>query len=240
MCDGDPVTQAQWTAVDRYICDVLVASDPALDAATEARIAAGLPSHDVSPNEGKLLYLLAILRGARAILEIGTLAGYSTIWLARALPPGGRLITLEADPRHADLAGANLSRAGLAAVVDIRVGPALETLPRLAAEGQGPFDLIFIDADKRNNPGYLEWSRRLARPGTLIVADNVVRGGVVADPATADPDAQGVRRFNALVAADPRLTATAVQTVGVKGWDGFALILVTGTKAARHDVSEAG
>jgi predicted O-methyltransferase YrrM len=221
------LTQAQWTAVDQYLCDVLVASDPALDAATAARAAAGLPSHDVSPNEGKLLHLLARMQGARAILEIGTLAGYSTIWLARALPPGGRLVTLEADPRHADLARANLARAGLAGIVDVRVGPAMETLPRLAAERAGPFDLVFIDADKRNNPGYLEWSLKLSRPGTLIVADNVVRGGTVADPTTADPDAQGVRRFNAMIAADPRLAATAIQTVGVKGWDGVALILVT-------------
>lgn len=227
------MSQAQWTAVDRYLCDVLVASDPALDAATAARASAGLPSHDVSPNEGKLLYLLARLRHARQILEIGTLAGYSTIWLARALPAGGRLITLEADPRHADLARANLEHAGLAGVVDVRVGPALETLPRLAAEGQGPFDMVFIDADKRNNPGYLDWSLRLSRPGTLIVADNVVRGGAVGDPATADPDAQGVRRFNALIAANSRLAATAIQTVGAKGWDGFALILVTDDERGR-------
>lgn len=221
-------TRAQWTAVDNYICGMLVPSDPALDAVTEARKAAGVPEHDVSPNEGKFLYLLARVQRARAILEIGTLAGYSAIWLARALPPGGRLVTLEADPRHADLALTNIARAGLAAVVDVRVGPALDTLPRLAAEGWGPFDLIFIDADKRNNPGYLEWSITLSRPGTLIVADNVVRGGAVADPASPDPDAHGVRRFNELIAADPRLTATALQTVGVKGWDGFALIVVDG------------
>lgn len=220
-------TPAQWTAVDRYICGVLVPSDPALDAVAEAREAAGLPEHDVSPNEGKFLHLLARVQRARAILEIGTFAGYSAIWLARALPPGGRLVTLEADPRHADLALINIARAGLAAVVDVRVGPALDTLPRLAAEGWGPFDLIFIDADKRNNPGYLEWSIKLSRPGTLIVADNVVRGGAVADPASPDPDAQGVRRFNELIAADPRLTATALQTVGAKGWDGFAMIMVT-------------
>ena len=161
------VAQARWTAVDQYLCDVLVASDPALDAATAARAAARLPSHDVSPNEGKLLYLLARVQGARAILEIGTLAGYSTIWLARALPPGGRLVTLEADPRHADLARANLARAGLAGIVDVRVGPALGTLPRLVAEGMGPFDLVFIDADKRNNPGYLEWSLS-GSPGVTI------------------------------------------------------------------------
>jgi predicted O-methyltransferase YrrM len=222
------VTQAQWTAVDRYLCGAFVAPDPALDATSASRAAAGLPSHDVSPNEGKFLYLLARMVRARTILEIGTLAGYSAIWLGRALPRDGRLVTLEADPRHADVARANIARAGLAGTVDVRVGPALETLPRLASEGQGPFDLVFIDADKRNNPGYLEWSLKLSRPGTVIVADNVVRGGAVADTANPDPDALGVRRFNELIAATPRLTATAMQTVGVKGWDGFALILVTG------------
>ncbi len=169
-------TRAQWAAVDRYLCGVLVASDPTLAAAIDAREAAGLPAHDVSPNEGKFLHLLARIQGARAILEIGTLAGYSAIWLARALPPGGRVVTLEADSQHAELARANIARAGLAGAVEVRVGPALETLPRLVAEGRGPFDLIFIDADKRNNPGYLEWSLKLSRRGTLIVADNVVRG----------------------------------------------------------------
>ena len=217
----------RWAAVDRYITEMLVESDPALDAAIAGGRAAGLPAHDVSPNEGKLLYLLARIHAARSILEIGTLAGYSAIWLARALPPDGRLVTLEADPRHAGLARANIARAGLAGLVDVRVGAALETLPRLAREGRGPFDLIFLDADKRNNPAYLEWSLRLSRRGTLIIADNVVRDGAVADPRSDDPDVQGVRRFNELIAADPRLTATAIQTVGAKGWDGFALILVT-------------
>jgi predicted O-methyltransferase YrrM len=216
----------RWTAVDEYFTAAFVPRDPVLDAAASAREAAGLPPLDVSPGEGNVLQLLARLRGARTILEIGTFAGYSTIWLARALPPDGRLVTLEADPRHAALAEANLARAGLAGRVDLRVGPALETLPRLAAEGAGPFDLIFIDADKRNNPGYLEWSLRLARPGTLIVADNVVRGGGVAEPGTRDADALGVRRFIEMVAADPRLRAAAIQTVGRKGWDGLALILV--------------
>ena len=216
----------RWAAVDAYITGLLVEPDPGLDAAVAARAAAGLPAHDVSPNEGKLLYLLARIQGARAILEIGTLAGYSTIWLARALPPDGRLVTLEGDPRHADVARANVARAGLTGVVDVRVGPALDTLPQVA----GPFDLVFIDADKRNNPGYLEWSLRLSRPGTLIIADNVVRGGAVADQASPDPDVQGVRRFNELIAADSRLTATAIQTVGAKGWDGFALVLVAGDR----------
>ncbi|HEV2358126.1 MAG TPA: O-methyltransferase [bacterium] len=216
----------RWAAVDAYITGLLVEPDPGLDAAVAARAAAGLPAHDVSPNEGKLLYLLASIQGARAILEIGTLAGYSTIWLARALPPDGRLVTLEGDPRRADVARANVARAGLTGVVDVRVGPALDTLPQVA----GPFDLVFIDADKRNNPGYLEWSLRLSRPGTLIIADNVVRGGAVADRASPDPDVQGVRRFNELIAADSRLTATAIQTVGAKGWDGFALVLVAGDR----------
>lgn len=226
--DGAAVTQARWTAVDRYLRDALVPEDPALVAAAASGAAAGFPPHEVSPNTGRLLYLLARIQRARAILEIGTLAGYSTIWLARALPSGGRLVTLEADRRHADVAQANIVRAGLAGIVDVRVGQALETLPRLAAEGRGPFDFIFLDADKRNNPGYLEWSLRLSRPGTLIVADNVVRGGAVADPDSRDPDVQGVRRMNERIAGDRRLAATAIQTVGAKGWDGFALILVTG------------
>ena len=220
------MTRDRWAAVDRYLAAAFVHRDAGLDAAAAAREAAGLPPVDVSPGEGKFLYLLARVREARAILEVGTFAGYSTIWLARALPPDGRLVTLEIDPARAALARANVARAGLATRVDMRVGPALDTLPRLAAEGAGPFDLIFLDADKRNNPGYLEWSLRLARPGTLIVADNIVRGGAVADPETRDPDALGVRRFNEMVAADPRLAAAAMQTVGAKGWDGLALVLV--------------
>jgi len=220
------MTRDRWAAVDRYLAAAFVHRDAGLDAAAAAREAAGLPPVDVSPGEGKFLYLLARVREARAILEVGTFAGYSTIWLARALPPDGRLVTLEIDPARAALARANVARAGLATRVDMRVGPALDTLPRLAAEGAGPFDLIFLDADKRNNPGYLEWSLRLARPGTLIVDDNIVRGGAVADPETRDPDALGVRRFNEMVAADPRLAAAAMQTVGAKGWDGLALVLV--------------
>lgn len=219
--------EERWSAVDRYLVEMLVGSDRALEEAIHAGRAAGLPPHDVSPNEGKLLYLLARLRGARSILEIGSLAGYSAIWLARALPPGGRLITLEADAVHAARARANIALAGLTGVADVRIGPALDTLPQLARDGHGPFDLIFIDADKRNNPGYLDWALRLSRRGTLIIADNVVRGGEVANPNSRDPDVQGVRRFNELIAADRRVTATAIQTVGAKGWDGFALILVT-------------
>jgi predicted O-methyltransferase YrrM len=219
--------EERWRVVDRYITDTLVNAEPSVERAIAAEHAAGLPAIEVSPNEGKFLYLLARIHGARSILEIGTFVGYSAIWLARALPAGGRLITLEADAAYAERARTNIARTGLAERIEVRVGAALDTLPRLAREGRGPFDLIFIDADKRNNPGYLEWSLRLSRAGTLIVADNVVRGGAVADTRCPDPDAQGVRRFNELVAGDTRLAATAIQTVGVKGWDGFALILVT-------------
>jgi predicted O-methyltransferase YrrM len=221
------MTQEQWSAVDRYFTDLLVSPDPALEAALQTSASAGLLPHQVSPSQGKLLQLLARLCGARAILEIGTLGGYSTIWLARALPAGGRLVTLEADPKHAELARTNIARAALADVVDLRLGPALETLPRLAAEGCGPFDLIFIDADKENNPHYFAWALRLARRGSLIIADNVVRDGAVLDPASLDPSIRGMRRFNELLAAEPRVSATAIQTVGSKGWDGFALALVT-------------
>jgi predicted O-methyltransferase YrrM len=218
---------SQWTAVDRYITDLLVPSDPALDAAFEAGAALGLPTFNVSPSQGKLLLLLARLQGARTILEIGTFVGYSTIWLARALPAGGRLITLEADPRHAKVARANIARAGLADIVELRLGRALATLPQLAAEGRGPFDVIFIDADKAGYPHYFAWALKLSRPGTLIVADNVVRDGAVLDPSSADPDIKGIRRFLELLAAEPRVSATAIQTVGSKGYDGFALALVT-------------
>lgn len=221
------MTEAQWTAVDRYFADLLLPADPMLEAALAASDAAGLPPHNVSPSQGKLLMLLARLQGARRILEIGTLGGYSTIWLARALPAGGRLVTLEADATHLEVARANIARAGLADLVELRLGPALETLPRLAAEGRAPFDLIFIDADKPNNPDYLAWALRLARRGSLIIADNVVRNGAVIDAASGDPNVRGVRRFNARLAAEPRVSATAVQTVGSKGYDGFVLALVT-------------
>jgi predicted O-methyltransferase YrrM len=221
------MAQEQWTAVDRYITDLLVPPDPALDAALQASDAAGLPPIQVSPNQGKLLQLLAQVQGARAILEIGTLAGYSTIWLARALPAGGRLITLEADPRHAEVAQANIARAGLAEVVDLRLGRALDTLPQLAAEGRGPFDLIFIDADKPPTAEYFTWALTLSRRGSLIIVDNVVRHGAVVDGASSDAGVQGVRRFNELLAAEPRVSATAIQTVGSKGYDGFAVALVT-------------
>ena len=221
------MSQEQWAAVDRYIADLFAPDDPALDAALEASAAAGLPPIQVAPNQGKLLQILARLQGARRILEIGTLGGYSTIWLARALPADGRLITLELDPKHAEVARGNIARAGLDRVVDLRLGRALDLLPRIAAEGMGPFDLIFIDADRPNNPDYFAWALRLARRGSLIVIDNVVRGGMVADAASGDPAIQGVRRMNAMIAAEPRVSATAVQTVGGKGYDGFAIALVT-------------
>jgi predicted O-methyltransferase YrrM len=204
-----------------------VPPDPALAAALDASAAAGLPAINVSPNQGKLLHLLARLQGARAVLEIGTLGGYSTIWLARALPEGGRLITLEADPKHAEVARANIARAGLAGVVELRLGPALETLPQLAFEGLGLFDLVFIDADKPSTADYFAWALRLSRRGSLIVVDNVVREGAVADAASDDPKVQGVRRFYERLASEPGVSATAIQTVGTKGYDGFAIALVT-------------
>jgi len=220
------MNQDQWTAVDRYFAERLLPSDPVLEAALEASAAAGLPSINVSPVQGKYLHLLALATGARRILEIGTLGGYSTIWLARALPVGGRVVSLELQPKHAAVARANLDRAGLSARVEIRVGPATESLAQLLAEGAGPFDLIFIDADKPNNPAYLGWALKLARRGTLIVVDNVVRGGKILDPAGADPDVQGTRALFELFAAEPRLASTAMQTVGSKGYDGFAMAVV--------------
>ena len=223
------MTQELWTAVDGYICDLLVPPDPALDAALADSAAAGLPAISVTPNQGKLLALMVQLRSARTILEIGTLGGYSTIWLGRAMGAGGRLITLEADPRHAEVARANIARAGLSDVVEVRLGAALDTLPRLAAEGAGPFDLSFIDADKPNNAEYFQWALRLSRPGSVIVVDNVVRNGAVVDAARTDPATRGTRRLYEVMAADPRVSATVIQTVGSKGYDGFALAVVTGT-----------
>ena len=225
--NNDHDLQEQWTAVDRYLTDLFVQPDPALEAALQASAAAGLPPIHVSPNQGKLLFLLAQVQAARNILEIGTLGGYSTVWLARALPGNGRLITLELDEKFAAVARANIARAGLADVVELRLGRALETLPQLAAEGRGPFDLIFIDADKATYPDYFKWALKLSRRGSLIIADNIVRKGAVADAASSDPNVQGVRRFNELLAAEPRVSATAIQTVGSKGYDGFAIALVT-------------
>ncbi|MFJ4896912.1 O-methyltransferase [Streptomyces sp. NPDC088727] len=221
------MTQTRWTEVDDYFNALLLGPDEALDAAVEASGKAGLPAIQVAANQGKLLNLLARLQGARTVLEIGTLGGYSTIWLARALPEGGSVVTLEADPECAEVARRNIERAGLAEVVEVRVGPALDTLPLLAEQGYGPFDVVFIDADKPSNPDYLAWSLKLTRPGSLIVADNVVRDGEVVDAASEDPKVRGVRRFTELVAAEPTLTATALQTVGTKGYDGLLMALVT-------------
>ena len=221
------MSEALWADVDRYIVDRLLPADPALEQALEASRAAGLPDIQVSPPQGKLLWLLAQAIGARAILEIGTLGGYSTIWLARALPTGGRLITLEADERHAKTARASLARAGLAGLAEVRVGRALDTLPGIAAEGRGPFDLIFIDADKPSITEYFEWALRLSRKGSLILVDNVVRKGAVLDATTEDPNVRGVRRFFERLAAEPRVGATALQTVGGKGYDGLAIAVVT-------------
>ena len=221
------MTPEQWTAVDGYINGLLVPPDPVVEAAIKASVAAGLPPISVSPSQGKLLQLLAQIQQAQNILEIGTLGGYSTIWLARALPAGGRLITLELDPKHAEVARANFARAGLSGIIELRLGSALDTLPQLVAEGRGPFDLIFIDADKQGYPDYFAWALKLSRRGTVIIADNVVRNGTVVDAASSDPLVQGVRRFNELVAAEPRVSATEIQTVGSKGYDGFAIMLVT-------------
>jgi predicted O-methyltransferase YrrM len=222
------MTQERWSAVDAYLGALFTPPDPVLEAALAATEEAGMPAINVSPPQGKLLQILASALQARAILEIGTLGGYSTIWLARALPPGGRLVTLELSERHAEVARANLARAGLAATVEVRVGPALATLPALAAEGPPPFDLVFIDADKVNTPAYFRWARSLTRRGGLIITDNVVRGGAVVDEANADPNVQGVRGLNELMAADQGVTATAIQTVGGKGYDGLAIALVAG------------
>ncbi|HEU4939152.1 MAG TPA: O-methyltransferase [Vicinamibacterales bacterium] len=221
------MTDDLWSKVDSYISETLVKTDSALNTALETSEAAGLPAINVSPNHGKLLHILARLVNARTILEIGTLGGYSTIWMARALQPGGRLITLEFEPKHADLAKANIARAGLANVVDVRLGVALETLPKIAAENIAPFDLIFIDADKVSTPDYFQWAMKLSRVGTLIVVDNVVRKGEVANAKTDDPSVRGMRRFIELAAAEPRVIATAIQTVGAKGYDGFSIALVT-------------
>ena len=220
------MSEQQWTAVDSYIEKLFIAPDFALEAALDSSKAAGLPTINVSPAQGKLLNLLARVQGARSILELGTLGGYSTIWLARALPPDGRLISLEIDPRRAEVARANIARAELANLVEIRLGRAVDSLQQLLAEGHAPFDLIFIDADKPGYAEYLKWCLKLSRPGTLILADNVVRKGAVADPASTDENVQGIRKFNEALAAEKRVTTTVIQTVGVKGYDGLALILV--------------
>jgi predicted O-methyltransferase YrrM len=218
--------QDRWTAVDSYIDATLIGPDGDLDAVLEASTAAGLPAIAVSPSQGKLLFLLAKAIGARRILELGTLAGFSGIWLARALPPDGRLVTVEVDPAHASVARRSFEGAGVSKAVDLRIGAALDVLPRIAAEKSGPFDFVFIDADKGNYARYLDWAVRLSRPGSLIIVDNVVRDGEIIDAGSEDALVRGVRQFMAALENDPRVTATAIQTVGVKGYDGFAVILV--------------
>ncbi len=225
------MTAGGWAEVDGYLERELLGDDPVLERALAANAAAGLPSIDVSAAQGKLLTVLAGAIGAARILEIGTLGGYSTICLARSLPAGGRLVSLELVPAYAEVARANLERAGLGELVEVRVGAALELLPGLT--GGAPFDLIFIDADKAEHADYLEWALRLARPGSLIVADNVIRGGAVTDAGSDDPRVKGVRRMLERLGSDPRLSATAIQTVGSKGWDGFAMTLVTEDRSRR-------
>lgn len=219
--------QEQWSSVDEYVTGLLAPHDAALEAALSASETAGLPAIQVSPPQGKLLYLLAKSIGARSILEFGTLGAYSTIWLGRALTEGGRLITLEADPAYAEIARENIARADLANVVDLRVGAALDLLPDLHLEGAGPFDFTFIDADKENSPAYFSWALDHSQQGSLIVADNVVRDGTLADSESGDPKVQAQRRLHEIVAADDRVSATTIQTVGNKGYDGFTVALVT-------------
>jgi predicted O-methyltransferase YrrM len=222
------VAQDTWTAVDEYVTGLLAPPDEALGAAVRAGEAAGLPQIQVSPPQGKLLHLLAKTIGASSILEFGTLAGYSTIWLARALPADGCLITLEANPEYAAVAAASIAAAGLGEAVEVRVGPALDQLPRLETDGAGPFDLTFIDADKVHTPEYFAWALEHSRPGSLIIADNVVRDGRLADLSEDDPAIAAQRRFHEQLAAEPRVEGTTIQTVGGKGYDGFSLIRVVG------------
>lgn len=220
------VAESKQGAVDHYLSDLFAPHDPALDEAIAASAAAGLPEIQVSPTQGKLLYLLTRLVSARAVLEIGTLGGYSAIWMARALEPGGRLVTLEIDPKHAEVATANLARAKVADRVSVRVGRAIETLPKIETEKLGPFDLTFIDADKPSNPDYFEWALKLTRRGGLIIVDNVVRDGAVIDAESTDAAVRGSRRVLERMAAEKRVAATAIQVVGVKGWDGLAIAQV--------------
>ena len=221
-----PADKELWTEVDRYVNETVAPNDEVLDAAMKANADAGLPSIDVTASQGKFLHVLALAVGAKRVLEVGTLGGYSTIWLARALGRGGRVVTLEYEPKHAEVARKNLKRAGLAKKVEIRVGAAADSLARLAEEGVKPFDLIFIDADKKNNAVYLDWALKLAKPGTLIIVDNVVRDGKLADAESDDPDIVGTRAMFQRMASEPRLVATALQTVGSKGYDGFAIAVV--------------
>ena len=219
--------QEIWEEVDKFLDKMLIPHDSALEDALAAAVAANLPAIQVSSVQGKFLQLLALILGARNILEIGTLGGYSTIWMARALPDGGRIITLEADPKHAEVAQKNFARAGVENKVELRLGKALDTLPQVAADGLGPFDLFFIDANKSNMPEYFEWSLKLARKGSVIVADNVVREGAILDEKSKDADIQGVRGFLEMVGKEKRVSGTALQTVSTKNHDGFAIVLVT-------------
>ncbi len=221
------MSEERWTAVDEYVSGLLAPHDEVLEGALRAADQAGLPAIQVSPPQGKLLYMLAKAVGAERILEFGTLAGYSTIWLGRALAEGGSLVTLEADAAYAEVAAANVSRAGLGGVVDIRVGSALETLPALDAEGGGPFDLSFIDADKVHSPEYFAWSLNHSRPGGLIVIDNVVRDGTLAEAGSGDSTVEAQRHLHEMLAAEPRVEATTIQTVGGKGYDGFSIALIS-------------
>ena len=221
------MTKDVWEAVDKYFDEMLIPRDSALDDALAAASAENLPAIQVSSVQGKLLHLLARIMGARNILEIGTLGGYSTIWMARALPEGGRIITLEADPKHAEVAQKNFARAGVENKIELRLGKALDTLPKVVADGRGPFDMFFIDANKSNMPEYFEWSLKLARKGSVIIADNVVREGAVLDARSKDADIQGIRRFLEMVGKEKRVSGTALQTVSTKNYDGFALVLVT-------------
>jgi len=220
------MSEDTWTAVDEYIAEQLIGEDAALDAAVRSSAEAGLPAIAVSPPQGKLLHLLARSIGARSVLEIGTLGGYSTIWLARAVGEGGRVLSLEADARYAEVARANIARAGFADTVEVRVGSALDTLALIAAEGPAPFDLVFIDADKVNTPEYFSWALQRTRSGGLIVADNVIRGGTIGDPQSGDPGGLAARRLHEMLQHEPRVSATTIQTVGLKGYDGFTLMLV--------------
>jgi len=222
------MTDTKWAEVDEYLNALHIGPDAALDGAAEATVAAGLPPIAVTPNQGKLLHILARMQRAKSILEIGTLGGYSTIWLARGLEPGGKVVTLELDQKHADVAAASIAKAGFSDVVEIHVGKAIDTLPQLAHSGDAPFDLIFIDADKKSIPEYFEWALKMSRPGTLILVDNVVRAGNVVNADSPDADIQGIRRFNEMVSREPRVTVTTLQTVGSKGYDGLAFVLVTG------------
>jgi predicted O-methyltransferase YrrM len=224
-----------WNAVDEYTAGLLIGKDPVLEEAQRDSDAAGLPPIQVTANQGRLLYLLLRIHGSRTVLELGTLGGYSTIWIGRALPPDGRLVTLELNERFAEVARANVARAGLQELVELRVGPALDTLAEMRQRGEGPFDVVFVDADKQTTPEYFRFALELTRPGSLIIVDNVVRDGAIADPATEEAGARGMRRFLELAGAEPRVTATTIQTVGSKGYDGFTLALVEPERRAPHD-----